>query len=162
MTMRKPLSLLTILLLTTILLGGCSPNYDKIFLDNNKSFDTHRMTFKSIANQIETKYASKGIDESERTLNVDTLSTLLKNQLIELGIGSIQISKNHIDKCDGKFILNFNVQKGWHINELKVINIIYSPCNYETKEGHHSYDGYHRDSWGQGDNWIIVSDTDFI
>jgi hypothetical protein len=56
----------------------------------------------------------------------------------------------------------FNVWEGWNQDKLNNVEIIYSPCDSQTKMGFHSFDGSNIDILGAGGNWKILSDTDFI
>lgn len=153
---------LTILsILPLVLVTSCKPNYEKIFKDNNDNFELHRPTLNKVIKDIETKYISNWSGQ-EIIILVDSLNEQTKNVLEDLGIGSIEIESNPADNCRKKYWIILNVIDEWNIGTLRVVQLIYAPCDKKAEKNYHYYDGYHRNFWGQGDNWFIYSDTDFI
>lgn len=147
--------------LSMFLLVGCKPNYKKIFKENSDDFELHRHTLNGVIKEIETKYlASWG--GQERLVSLDSLNNQTKNVLKDLGVGSIEITSNPFENCDKNYWITLHIIKDWNIRTLRVVKLIFAPCDSNTPKNYHINDGYHRDWVGQGYNWLIYSDTDFI
>jgi hypothetical protein len=54
----KTLKQTILCILTLFLLTSCRPNYERIFKENNDSFELHRPTLNKIIVDIETRYLS--------------------------------------------------------------------------------------------------------
>lgn len=134
-----------------------NPNFEKCFVENNEDFKSNIEELNSIVKGI-----IKLNPKESYNIPIDKLPEDLKNKLEKLGIKSFSFIKNSNNNCKEKLIVELNVYENWNIETLNNVKLIYSPCNEETKLNYHSYDGYHIDIWGQGKNWLIFSDTDFI
>lgn len=150
------LSCLTLLVLTT-----CKPNYEKIFKENNDNFEIHRPKFNNVIEDIETKYVSVW-DGQEIVVSIESLNEQSKKTLKELGVGSIEITRNSNDNCEKNYSIALNVIEDWNIRALRVVQLVFAPCEKNAEKYYHYFDGYHRDIWGQGGNWFIYSDTDLF
>ena len=62
--------------------------------------------------------------------------------LQDMGIGSFEITENYIDTCSKKYKIAFYVVDGWNIKTLKVVQIVYSPCDKNAARVYHNSDGY--------------------
>lgn len=153
------LKILSILLL--FVMSSCRPNFDKIFEENNDSFELNRPVLQQLIRDIE-KTCLLNWDGREVVIPIDSFNRSTTKMLKDLGIGSIEITNNPTENCDKNYCISLNVIENWNIGALRVVKLIYAPCDKKTVENFHYYDGYHRDSWGQGDNWLIYSDTDFM
>lgn len=138
------------------------PNYDKVFKENNKEFELKLTELNQLIKDIQLTGLVKLDTTKETSILIDNLNEHVKNRLKKLGVGSIGISKNSIESCDKKVNVVLNIVDSWNIETLKVVQLVYAPCDKNTIKNYHFYDGYHRDFWGQGEGWFIYSDTDFI
>lgn len=98
---------------------------------------------------------------TNKILTFDEMSASLQDKMQELGFSKITIESVSVP-CSQNFIISFEVEDGWNIDVLNHVEVVFSPCDEETKAGYHRFDGYHIDVWGQGKDWKIFSDTDFI
>ena len=149
--------LVTILGISWKIYSYFNPNFEKCFVENNEDFKSNIEELNSIVKDIIRLNPDESYD-----IPIDKLPEDLKNKLEKLGIKSFSFIKNSNNNCEQKHIVELNVYENWNIEKLNNVKLIYSPCNEETKLNYHSYDGYHIDIWGQGQNWLIFSDTDFI
>lgn len=164
--MKKTAYISTIILLLAIVgLVSCKPNYEKIFAENNERFDKNRAVLNKTVQTIEKKYLYKWNGKSDLTLPVDSLDKDTKNTLKSLGVESIEISKNPDNDCDRSYWIALNVSEGWNISTLRVVQLVYAPCDsmgkIRDRKKRSNYDNL-QDFWGQGDGWFIYSDSDFI
>ena len=134
-----------------------NPNFEKCFVENNENFKSNIGELNSIVNEI----IKLNLKESYN-ISTNILPEHLKSKLEKLGIKSFSLIKNTKNNCKEKNIIELNISENWNIEILNNVKLIYSPCNEETKLNYHSYYGNHIDTWGQGQNWFIFSDTDFI
>jgi hypothetical protein len=134
-----------------------NPNFEKCFVENNEDFKSNIRELNSIVNEI----IKLSLKESYN-ISTNKLPEHLKSRLEKLGIKSFSLIKNTNNNCKEKNIIELNISKNWNIEILNNVKLIYFPCNEETKLNYHSYNGNHIDTWGQGQNWLIFSDTDFI
>jgi len=138
-----------------------NPNYEKRFRQNSEEFAENRINFEKLITNIKLLY----VDSSKGKLNLTELSKTLseqyQEQLDEIGIENLEISFDEDLQCSEKLTFTFNVKSGYNIRRLGVVKIIYSPCNPSTKKGFHYNSGL-IDTIGQGENWLIFSDTDAI
>lgn len=134
-----------------------NPNFEKCFKENNENFKLKIQRFNIIANEI-----NKLNLKEDYNIPITEFPNSLKNKLEELGIDSISYLKIEDENCESKHIIELNVIENWNIKVLNNVKLIYSPCDKNTKLNFHSFDGYHIDVYGQGENWLIISDTDFI
>ncbi len=150
----KTLNSKVLIFLIGLFIIGCTPNYDKIFKENISKFETKKKEFEKLK-----VFISNSDFKSNEKILIKQLSTEAQKIANELGIMSIEIT--NYNNCDENSI-TFNIEKGWNINKLNVVQFIFDSCKKETKKEKHRYDGNHMDVWGLGDNWIMFSDTDFI
>lgn len=134
-----------------------NPNFEKCFVENNEDFKSNIRELNSIVNEI----IKLSLKESYN-ISTNKLPEHLKSRLEKLGIKSFSLIKNTNNNCKEKNIIELNISKNWNIEILNNVKLIYFPCNEETKLNYHYYNGNHIDTWGQGQNWLIFSDTDFI
>ena len=164
--MKKTAYISTIILLLAIVgLVSCKPNYEKIFAENNEKFDKNRTVLNKTIQTIEKEYLNKWDGKSDLTLPVDSLDKVTKKTLKSLGVESIEISKNPDNDCDRSYWIALNVSDGWNISTLRVVQLVYAPCDsigkIRDRKKRSNYDNL-RDWWGQGEGWFIYSDSDFI
>ncbi|MGV8995298.1 MAG: hypothetical protein ACOH1O_14455 [Flavobacterium sp.] len=137
-----------------------NPNYEKRFKQNSEEFANNRIQFEHIIEDIQSKYL-----RNEQKPNLTELSKkvteLYQEKLTELGIEKVEISYDEELKCAEKMSFKFNVNSGYNIRTLRTVQIIFSPCNEQTQKRFHINSG-HIDVNGEGNNWLIISDTDFI
>jgi hypothetical protein len=134
-----------------------NPNFEKCFVENNENFKSNIGELNSIVNEI----IKLNLKESYN-ISINKLPKDIKNKLEKLGIKSFSLIKISNNNCNEKHVLELNVFENWNVEILNNVKLIYSPCNEEAKLNYHSYKGNHIDTWGQGQNWFIFSDTDFI
>ena len=139
-----------------------NPNLEKSFNENNVEFQSKKDVFHKVVTKIEKEYILNYKSEKEIDLNVEKLPDEIKEQLLELGINKVLISFDNLKKCNKKYEISFVANEGWNVENLNNVMIVYSPCDNTTIENNHTFDGYHIDTWGQGENWYIYSDTDSI
>lgn len=164
--MKKTAYISTIILLLAIVgLVSCKPNYEKIFAENNEKFDKNRAVLNKTIQTIEKEYMNKWDGKSDLNLPVDSLDKVTKKTLKSLGVESIEISKNPDNDCDRSYWIALNVSDGWNISTLRVVQLVYAPCDsigkIRDRKKRSNYDNL-RDWWGQGEGWFIYSDSDFI
>ena len=144
---------------------SCKPNYEKIFAENNEKFDKNRAVLNKTIQTIEKEYLNKWDGKSDLTLPVDSLDKITKKTLKNLGIESIEISKNPDNDCDQSYWIALNISESWNISTLRVVQLVYAPCDsngeIRDRKKRFNYDNL-RDFWGQGDGWFIYSDSDVI
>lgn len=141
---------------------SCKPNYDKAFKENNEEFELQRKELNNLIKDIQQTYFAKLDTTREIKIQIDNLDEPIKNRLRKLSIGSIELSKNFLEPCNKKINIVLNVVDKWNVKTLKVVQLVYAPCDKNSTKNYHFYDGYNRDFWGQGDDWFIYSDTDSI
>lgn len=137
-----------------------NPNYEKCFKQNSEEFANNRIKFENLIKDIKFKYLKKG-EKPNLTELSKAVSKKYKEKLEEIGIENVEISYNEELKCIEKTSYKFNVKSGYNIRKLRVVQIIYSPCDEQTRKGFHENSGL-IDINGEGNNWLIFSDTDFI
>ena len=138
-----------------------NPNYEKRFRQNSEEFTENRIHFEKLIANIKLLYVDSSKGKSNLTELSKTLSKQYQEQLDEIGIENLEISFDEELQCSEKLTFTFNVKSGYNIRTLGVVKIIYSPCDASTKKGFHYNSGL-IDTIGQGENWLIFSDTDFI
>ena len=134
-----------------------NPNFEKCFAENNEDFKSKTQELNQIVRDINNLNLRENYN-----IPINKLPIILKNKLEKLGIDSINYIKIVDDNCKDKHIIELNIDKNWNVENLNNVKLIYSPCDENTKLNYHFYDGRHIDSWGQGGNWLILSDTDLI
>ena len=137
-----------------------NPNYEKRFRQNYEEFVENRIHFENLIKNIKSQYLESKQDPNLTKLS-KTVSEKYREQLDEIGIENVEISADEDLDCSEKLTFTFNVKSGYNIRTLRVVQIIYSPCDSQTKKGYHS-NSSHIDVVGQGNNWYIFSDTAFI
>ena len=161
--MRQKLIIITIIIFLVICWNyTCNRSYDKIFKENKSYFDFHRKALNKVIIELEQSNLKNWNRKNELILPLDSLSESTRNILEDLGIGNIECVGYPNSGCYKNYQLTFNVVDNWNIFTLKVVQLVYSPCNKQTNRNYHYYDGSHRDFWGQGDDWFIYSVTDFM
>lgn len=135
-----------------------NPNYEKCFNQNNSELQERKVELNEI-NKLVLREISN-INIQNNSIDLDDVSEELQTKMEALGFKSFRFEL--IENCSEKYRIYYTVWENWNINHLNNVEIIYSPCDEETKEGFHSFDGNHIDIFGAGGNWKILSDTDFI
>lgn len=137
-----------------------NPDYEKCFKQNSEEFAENRNHFEKLIKNIKSHYLiaekNPNLAELSKTVSIKYYETLDK-----IGIENVEISFDEDLHCSEKLSFTFNVKSGYNIRTLRVVQIIYSPCNEQTEKGYHSYSNL-TDTIGEGNNWLIFSDTDFI
>jgi hypothetical protein len=137
-----------------------NPNYGKCFYQNSEEFAENRNQFETIVKDINSKYLSTN-EKPNLTELSKKVTEEYQQQLDEIGIESLEISSDEELDCVEKVTFKFNVKSGYNIRKLNRVQIIRSPCDKQTEENFHQNSG-HIDVNGEGNNWLILSDTDFI
>ena len=137
-----------------------NPNYGKWFKQNSEEFAENLNQFEKVIKDINSKYLN-----TKEKPNLTELSKKVteeyQEQFDEIGIESVEISSDEELNCAEKVTFKFNVNSGYNIRKLNSVQIIYSPCDKQTEKNFHQNSG-HIDVNGEGNNWLILSDTDFI
>jgi hypothetical protein len=137
-----------------------NPNFEKRFKQNSIEFAENRVHFEEIIRSIKLRYL-----DNNQNLNLTELSKSIskeyEKQLDEIGIKDIEISFDDQLNCSEKITYTFNVKTGYNIRKLKTVQVIYSPCDKQTVKGFYMNSGL-IDINGEGNNWLIFSDTDFM
>lgn len=149
-------------LVAICVLMGCNQTYDKSFKENNQKFEVNRSRIKLIISDLERTYVKHWDRTKSQSIEVDSLNDSMRDALVDIGIGSIEFSPNINSVCNKDYMITLNVIEGWNIRTLRVVKLVYAPCEKRAQKNYHSYNGYNIDIWGQGDNWFLFSDTDFI
>ncbi len=137
-----------------------NPHYEKRFKQNSEQFAENRIQFENIIKDIRSKYLD--FDEKPNLTELSKkISKEYQEKLNDMGIENLEISYNEELKCSEKIIFTFNVKSGYNIRKLRTVQIIFSPCNKQTKKGFYMNSGQ-IDVNGEGNNWLILLDTDFI
>lgn len=148
------------LVITWFVYDGVNPNYEKCFKQNSEEFADNRMKFENVVKDIEIRYfknrANPNLVELSKAVSIE-----YQEKLEEIGIEDVEIYYNRELNCSEKTSYKFNVKTGYNIEKLRVIQIIYSPCDNRTQKGFHENSGL-MDFNGEGNNWLIFSDSDFI
>lgn len=147
-----------ILILIWKVYGIFNPNYENDFEQNVSEIQDKRIELDEIVKIATLEISEKNIQN--KSMDLDDVSYILRNKMEDLGFRSFRFES--INNCSKKYRFFFNVWEGWNLDNLNHIEIIYSPCDKETKKGFHSFDGIHIDVFGAGEDWKILSDTDFI
>jgi hypothetical protein len=137
-----------------------NPNYEKCFRQNSEEFAENRIEFEKLIRNIKTQYLKVEPNPNLTELS-KKISENYEEELDEIGIESVEISSQEDLNCSEKLTFTFNVKAGYNINKLRNVKIIFSPCNEKTEEDYHS-NSNHIDINGEGNNWFIFSDTDYI
>jgi len=137
-----------------------NPNYKKRFRQNSEEFVENRIHFENLITNIKSQYLEVKQNPNLAELS-KTVSEKYREQLEEIGIENVEISSDEDLQCSEKLFFIFNVKSGYNIRTLRVVQIIYSPCDEQTRKGNHS-NSNHIDINGEGNNWYIFSDTDFM
>ncbi|KUJ60301.1 hypothetical protein AR687_18540 [Flavobacteriaceae bacterium CRH] len=135
------------------------PNFPTRFSENTINFQEKETELNELVLLVLREINGKEI--SNEILNLNKMSPLLKEKMEHLGFYRITFS-DISNPCASKRIISFEVFEDWNIDTLNKVEVVYSPCDIETKKGYHWFDGRHIDVWGQGNNWKIISDTDSI
>ena len=135
-----------------------NPNYEKNFSQNVRELQDKRIELNEIVKIATSEISEKNIPN--KSMDLDDVSEELREKMKDLGFRSFRFES--ISNCSKKYRFFFNVVEGWNLDDLNYIEIIFSPCDNETKKGFHSFDGNHIDILGAGGDWKILSDTDFI
>lgn len=148
--------------LTILSFSSCKPNYEKIFAENEEYFENNKAALISLIYDIENTELKNWDKKENLSIPVENLSDRNRQTLSLLGINRLELSINPNRKCDKNYCITLNVTEGWNIETLGTVQLVYAPCDRQSEKNYHYYDGYHRDIWGQGSNWFIYSDTDYI
>jgi hypothetical protein len=135
-----------------------NPNYENKFEQNISKLQDKRNELNEIVKLATLEISTKKIPN--KAMDLDDVSYELRDKMEDLGFRSFRFES--INNCYKKYRFFFNVWEDWNLDNLNYVEIIYSPCDSETKKGFHSFDGGHIDILGAGGDWKILSDTDFI
>ena len=135
-----------------------NPNFENRIDQNISELDDKRKELNELVKLATSEISGK--DVPNKSMDLEDVSDELKEKMEDLGFRSFSFepSKN----CNKKYSFSFIVWEDWNADNLNYVEIIYSPCDTETKKGFHSFDGGHIDIVGAGGDWKILSDTDFI
>lgn len=135
-----------------------NPNLEKKFDQNISQFNDRRKELNEIVRLATLEISGK--DMPNKAMALDDVSDELREKMKDLGFRSFRFES--INNCNKKYRFFFIAWEDWNTNNLNYVEIIYSPCDSETKKGFHSFDASHIDVFGAGGDWKILSDTDFI
>ncbi len=135
-----------------------NPNYEKKSKENVYELQDKRIELDEIVKLTTLEISGKNIPN--KSMDLDDVDYELREKMEVLGFRSFRFET--IENCNKKYQFFFTVWKDWNVDNLNHVEIIYSPCDNETKIEFHSFDGGHIDIYGAGGNWKILSDTDFI
>ncbi|UOK41629.1 MULTISPECIES: hypothetical protein [Flavobacterium] len=156
--------LISILFIFTVLFLGWktydlfNPNYENKFKSNIYQVEDKRAELEELVKLATIEITGKNIPNN--AMDLDDVDYELREKMEDLGFRSFRFET--LDNCSQKYSFIFIVWEDWNVDTLNYVEIIYSPCDNETKKGFHSFDGSHIDTFGVGGNWKIYSDTDFI
>ncbi|RZK09899.1 MAG: hypothetical protein EOO46_12410 [Flavobacterium sp.] len=153
-----------LIILISFIQFGCNStsDYDKIFKENQETFANNKLGLNAIVLEIEGKFLQSWDKQQNLNIDLNDLSPKSKTIAEDLGIDGISVNQNPFDSCREKHEIVFNISNNWNIDKLRFVQLVYSPCNKNAEKDFHSYDGYHIDIWGLGENWYIISDTDWM
>ena len=135
-----------------------NPNFEKKFDQNISKLDDRRKELNEIVKLATLEISSKNIPN--KAMDLDDVSYELREKMEDLGFRSFSFESSN--NCNKKYSFSFIAWEDWNTDNLNYVEIIYSPCDSETKKGFHSFDASHIDVFGAGGDWKILSDTDFI
>ncbi|MEY3499007.1 MAG: hypothetical protein RL308_676 [Bacteroidota bacterium] len=135
-----------------------NPNFEKKIDQNISELDYKRKELNELVKLATSEISGK--DMPNKSMDLDDVSDELRGKMEDLGF--ISFSFESIKNCNKKYSFSFIVLDDWNTDNLNYVEIIYSPCDTETKKGFHSFDVGHIDIVGAGGDWKILSDTDFI
>ncbi len=135
-----------------------NPNFEKKFNQNISKLDDRRKELNEIVRLATLEISGKNIPN--KAMDLDDVSDELREKMEDLGFRSFSFEP--IKNCNKKYSFSFIAWEDWNTDNLNYVEIIYSPCDSETKKGFHSFDGGHIDIVGAEGDWKILSDTDFI
>lgn len=151
-------------LITIILIVGWkaydffNPNLEGKFNQNISKLNDRRKELDEIVRIATLEISRTNIPNN--AMDLDDVSDQLKENMEDLGFRSFRFES--INNCNKKYRFFFIAWEDWNTDNLNNVEIIYSPCNSETKKGFHSFDASHIDVFGAGGDWKILSDTDFM
>jgi hypothetical protein len=135
-----------------------NPNLDNKFNQNISRLNDRRKELNDIVTMVTLEISRGKIPN--KAMDLDDVSDQLREKMEDLGFRSFRFES--INRCNKKYRFYFIACDGWNTDNLNYVEIIYSPCDSETKKGFHSFDASHIDVFGAGGDWKILSDTDFI
>ena len=135
-----------------------NPNLDKKFNQNISKLNDRRKELNEIVTMATLEISRGNIPN--KAMDLDDVSDQLREKMEDLGFRSFRFES--INNCSKKYRFFFIAWDDWNTDNLNYVEIIYSPCDSETKNGFHSFDASHIDVFGVGGDWKILSDTDFI
>ena len=135
-----------------------NPNLEKKFDQNISKLNDKRKELNEIVRLATLEISGKNIPN--KAMDLDDVSDELSEKMEDLGFRSFRFESSN--NCNEKYRFSFIAWEDWNTDNLNYVEIIYSPCDSETKKGFHSFDGGHIDVFGAGGDWKILSDTDFI
>jgi hypothetical protein len=138
--------------------GYFHPNLPARFAENKSEFIKKEAQLNLLVGLLLTEIHNGKIPVRE--IKVEGLPLGLKAKMQQLGFRSVEINFDRNECKKHSFI--FNVEENWNIEKLGTVQLIFSPCDVETRNEFHSFDGFHIDVFGLGNNWKILSDTDFV
>lgn len=147
-----------ILIISWRLFNFLNPNFDKCFKQNITELHKKSRELNALVEIATNEISNKNLPN--KAIDLDSASDELRKRMESLGFRSFRFES--VENCANKYQFYFNVWKRWNIRTLNKVEIIYSPCDKETENGYHWFDGNHIDIFGAGGNWKILSDTDFI
>jgi|LakMenE18May11ns_1017448.scaffolds.fasta_scaffold9732109_2 hypothetical protein len=149
-----------VIIIIWLIYDWMNPNYEKKFKQNSEEFAENRIHFEKLIKEINSEYLNIKQVSNLNEISKE-VSQKYNEKLDEIGIENIEISFDEELNCSEKITYTFNVKSGYNIRTLNVVKIIYSPCDEQTEKDYHR-NSYHIDINGEGNNWLIFSDTDFI
>lgn len=148
------------IIITWFVYDWANPDYGKWFKQNSEEFAENRSQFEEVVMDIKSKYLNA--KEKPNLLELSKKVTKEYQQKLDaIGIESVELSCDEELDCIEKVTFKFKVKSGYNIKRLNNVQIIYSPCDEITEKNFHQSSGQ-IDINGEGNNWLILSDSDFI
>jgi hypothetical protein len=155
--MNKTTLLLTVSFLL-MLTSSCKYDADKM-QQNKAIFASHRSEFEELARVIKQLRTERKLSAS--TFTSQEAGPVLKPKLETLDIVFVEIQSSQCAD-NAEIAISLSMDGSWLSPWYTpgTVQICYVPCDDQTKEGYEYYDGYHRNMYGLGHNWLLYSDTD--
>ncbi len=134
-------------------------SWETIYSEQEKIFNNNRKTFEASASVL------NAVNNVDTTLSIKNNYLQLADTLIEslknIGIAKVAIRSN---SCSAKSISFLPVSPQWSSDRFYILEVRFDMCDDRNRKGYHwQLEGSeHKHSFGQGDGWLIYSDSDFL
>lgn len=111
------------IVITWFIYDWINPNYEKCFRQNSKEFAENRIHFEELIKNIKSHNW-----KVEKNPNLTEISKIVSEkyqmQLDEIGMENVEINFVEDLHCSDKLTFTFNVNSGYNIRTLRVVQII--------------------------------------